>query len=87
MKMLFKKRRYYKGEFRNPGTVMEVEPLFARAFQRVGAAIPAITVAAMPSPEKDPAPLKITRTRTPAMENLTSEEEGMFSDSDFEEGE
>ena len=27
MKMLFKKRRYYQGAFRDPGTVMEVVPL------------------------------------------------------------
>ena len=44
MKMLFKKRRYYQGSFRAPGTVMEVDAYYARAFQRVGAAIPAIIV-------------------------------------------
>lgn len=44
MKMLFKKRRYYQGSFRAPGTVMEVDAYYARAFQRVGAAIPAVLV-------------------------------------------
>ena len=44
MKMLFKKRRYYQGAFRDPGTVMEVDGRYARAFQRVGAAIPAVLV-------------------------------------------
>ncbi len=44
MRMLFKKRRYYQGAFRAPGTVMEVDGCYARAFQRVGAAIPAILV-------------------------------------------
>jgi hypothetical protein len=42
--MLFKKRRYYQGAFRAPGTVMEVDGCYARAFQRVGAAVPAILV-------------------------------------------
>lgn len=44
MRMLFKKRRYYQGAFRAPGTVMEVDGRYARAFQRVGAAIPAVLV-------------------------------------------
>jgi hypothetical protein len=56
--MLFKKRRYYRGQFRNPGEVVDVEPLYARAFERVWAAIPAITVAKLPveEPLKPPAP-------------------------------
>lgn len=41
MRLQFQKRRYYKGSFRNIGDVVEVSNKFARAFLRVGAAIPA----------------------------------------------
>jgi hypothetical protein len=41
MRLQFQKRRYYKGSFRNIGDVVEVSNKFARAFLRVGAAVPA----------------------------------------------
>jgi hypothetical protein len=41
MRIVFQKRRYYQGAFRNIGDVVEVSDRFARAFIRVGAAAPA----------------------------------------------
>jgi hypothetical protein len=41
MRIVFKKRRYYQGAFRNIGDIVEVSDRFAKAFLRVGAAIPA----------------------------------------------
>lgn len=41
MRIVFQKRRYYQGAFRNIGDVVEVSDRFARAFLRVGAAAPA----------------------------------------------
>ena len=78
MKMLFKKRRYYQGAFRAPGTVMEVDAYYARAFQHVGAAIPAITVEKKETEQQDLLSSQLTRT-TPSVKQEDSEE--------FEEGE
>ena len=41
MRIQFQKRRYYQGAFRNIGDIVEVSDRFAKAFLRVGAAIPA----------------------------------------------
>jgi hypothetical protein len=72
MKMLFKKRRYYQGSFRDPGTVMEVESRYARAFQRVGAAIPAILVEKKTLEEQNPFS-KPVRTLPPAKQAVEDE--------------
>jgi hypothetical protein len=54
MRLQFQKRRYYKGSFRNIGDVVEVSNKFARAFLRVGAAIPAPGKAESAVPIKEP---------------------------------
>jgi hypothetical protein len=72
MKMLFKKRRYYQGAFRAPGTVMEVDAYYARAFQRVGAAIPAILVEKKTLEEQNPFS-KPVRTLPPAKQAVEDE--------------
>ncbi len=72
MRMLFKKRRYYQGAFRAPGTVMEVESRYARAFQRVGAAIPAILVEKKTLEEQNPFS-KPVRTLPPAKQAVEDE--------------
>lgn len=72
MKMLFKKRRYYQGSFRAPGTVMEVDAYYARAFQRVGAAIPAIIVEKKTLEEQNPFS-KPVRTLPPAKQAVEDE--------------
>ncbi len=77
MKMLFKKRRYYQGSFRDPGTVMEVDAYYARAFQHIGAAIPAITVEKKETEQQNLLSSKLTRT-TPSVKQEEKE---------FEEGE
>lgn len=84
MKMLFKKRRYYQGAFRAPGTVMEVDGRYARAFQRVGAAIPAVLVDKKVLEQNSFS--KPVRTLPPAkqVENELEEPEDL---EEFEEGE
>lgn len=72
MRMLFKKRRYYQGAFRAPGTVMEVESRYARAFQRVGAAIPAVLVDKKVLEEQNPFS-KPVRTLPPAKQAVEDE--------------
>jgi hypothetical protein len=72
MKMLFKKRRYYQGAFRDPGTVMEVDAYYARAFQHVGAAIPAILVEKKTLEEQNPFS-KPVRTLPPAKQAVEDE--------------
>ncbi len=63
MKVIMKKRRYYKGKFREPGQTIDMDDKYVRAYLRVSAVEPAITKA----PAKSNAqPTQITRTRTSA---------------------
>ena len=43
MKVVFKKRRYYKGKLHEIGQLVDMDAKHARAFIRVKAAVPAIT--------------------------------------------
>ena len=67
MKITFKKRRFYKGTFREPGETMEVDDKYARAFMNVNAAVPAVTEA--PKKKKD-SPVRTTEpTKTETEES------------------
>ena len=78
MKVIFKKRRYYKGILREPGDVVSMEYKHARAFINVNAAIPA---GARPNKKKkqeqpkEP-PKRTTPPSTPAPETQEVEFKG-----------
>lgn len=52
MKVTFKKRRYYRGILRQIGDVVDMDQKHARAFIRVNAAVPTITLRAEELPEE-----------------------------------
>jgi hypothetical protein len=76
MRIVFQKRRYYQGAFRNIGDVVEVSDRFARAFIRVGAAAPAPGKPESPAKTvepKEPKEKEFTRTRAIKKDPGTSE--------------
>lgn len=78
MKVIFKKRRYYKGILREPGDVVSMEYKHARAFIRVNAAVPAGAKPNKKKKQEQPKepPKRTTQPSTPAPETHEVEVKG-----------